>query len=52
MLITFLNKSVINDSKALLNSDFEMNDLAATKKIFAMKIWRDQNSGKILSQYT
>lgn len=38
MLITFLNKSVINDSKALLNSDFEMNDLAATKKIFVMKI--------------
>lgn len=47
MLIASHNKSSINDLKALLKSEFEMKDLAASKKILGMEIQRDLNADKL-----
>lgn len=53
MLIASHNKSSINDLKALLKSEFEMKDLAASKKILGMEIQRDLNADKLfLNQHS
>jgi len=51
MLIVAHDISLINESKAPLNSEFEMKDLGRAKKILGMEIHRDRQAQKlILSQ--
>lgn len=51
MLITVKDIPKINKLKALLNNEFEIKDLGATKKIHKMMISRNQSEGKLyLSQ--
>jgi len=38
MLITFQDMSKINELKGILNSEFDMKDLGAAKKILGMEI--------------
>jgi ATP-binding cassette subfamily B (MDR/TAP) protein 1 len=45
MLIAAKSKKGITTSKAQLNSEFEMKNLGAAKKILGMKITRDRKSG-------
>ena len=45
MLIASKNKAEINNLKALLNTEFEMKDLGAAKKILGMEIQRDRKAG-------
>ena len=45
MLIAAKNRAEINKLKQLLNSEFEMKDLGAAKKILGMEIWRDRDAG-------
>ena len=45
MLIAAKSKTDIDALKAMLNSEFEMKDLGAAKKILGMEIWRDRNAG-------
>jgi ATP-binding cassette subfamily B (MDR/TAP) protein 1 len=52
MLIAAKSKREITTLKAQLNSEFEMKDLGAAKKILGMKITRDKKSGLLfLSQH-
>lgn len=51
MLIAAKDKADIAKLKAQLNSEFEMKDLGAAKKILGMEISKDRHSGKLyLSQ--
>ena len=51
MLIAAKSKEEITIVKEQLNSEFEMNDLGATKKILGMEILRDIVAGRLsLSQ--
>ena len=51
ILITSNNMFKINDLKDQLSGEFEMKDLSVAKKIFGIKIRKDQNTGKLyLSQ--
>ena len=51
MLIAAKSKKEITTLKKLLNSEFEMKDLGAAKKILGIEITRDRNSGLLfLSQ--
>ncbi|GJR40730.1 retrovirus-related pol polyprotein from transposon TNT 1-94 [Tanacetum coccineum] len=47
MLIAAKNIAVINDLKALLKSEFEMEDLGAAKKIMGMEIWCDKKARRL-----
>jgi len=51
MLIACRDMSKINELKGMLNSELDMKDLGATKKILAMEIKRDWENGRLyLSQ--
>ena len=51
MLIASRDKSLIRKLKAQLNSEFEMKELGAAKKILGMEIHRNRQAGKLfLSQ--
>ena len=51
MLISTKSREQITALKKLLNSEFDMKDLGAAKKILDMEITRDRNSGLLfLSQ--
>jgi hypothetical protein len=51
MLISTKSREEITVLKKLLNSEFDMKDLGAAKKILDMEITRDRNSGLLfLSQ--
>ena len=45
MLISTKSREQITALKKLLNSEFDMKDLGAAKKILDMEITRDRNSG-------
>lgn len=47
MLIATKDKVGIVKLKAQLNSEFEMKDVGASKKILGMKISGDNHSGKL-----
>jgi len=51
MLIACWNISKTNELKGMLNSEFDMKDLGAAKKILGMEIKRDgENESLYLSQ--
>ena len=51
MLIACRDMSKINELKGMSNSEFDMKDLGAAKKILGMEIKRDRENGRLyLSQ--
>jgi hypothetical protein len=47
ILIAGKSRSAIDETKAMLKSEFEMKDLGATKRLFGMDICHDGSRGKL-----